>query len=125
MKKLSFSLVSAPYEKQIYDTLINTGRPVIQDFQSKNQMTMEILMKFYNNLLQNSAGKTSLPMSVEFFMIFDQNSDRHPAQKLNFDFYENDRTWKKCQKLFTNNKHNLRLSVGLIQTENNFEQYIN
>ena len=70
MKKLSFSLVSAAYEKQIYDTLINTGRPVIQDFQSKNQMTMEILMKFYNNLLQNSAGKTSLPMSVEFFHDF-------------------------------------------------------
>ena len=57
-------------------------------------------MEFYNNLFQNSGGKPSRPMSVEFFM--------------NFDFYENGRTWKECQKLFTNNKQNLRLAAELI-----------
>ena len=78
---------------------------------------MEILMEFYNNLFQNSGGKPSRPMSVEFFMNFDQNSgwkSSCSAKELNFDFYENGWTWKKCQKLFTNNKQNLRLSAGLI-----------
>ena len=67
-------MVSAVYEKQIYDTLINTDRPVIQDFQSKNQMTMEVLMEFNNKLFQKSGGKPSRPMSVELFMNFDQKN---------------------------------------------------